>query len=49
MKYRIDAYTKNGAVKKGTQLLEDINEAIKLAKQVATHYRCHTKITRVQA
>lgn len=49
MKFRIDAYLKNGAVKQGTKLLEDIDAAIKLAKQVATHYHCYTHIARVQA
>lgn len=48
MKYRIDAY-KGGAIKRGTKLLTDIDEAIKLAKQVATHYHCYTRIARVQA
>ena len=46
MKYRVDAY-KNGAVRQGTKLLTDIDEAIKLAKQVATHYHCQTCIARV--
>lgn len=46
MKYRVDAY-KNGAVRQGTKLLTDIDEAIKLAKQVATHYQCYTRIARV--
>lgn len=49
MKYRIDAYQKNGAVKQGTKLLEDIDAAIKLAKQVASRYHCYTRIARVQA
>ena len=31
MKYRIDAYYKSGAVKQGTKLLDNIDEAIKLA------------------
>ena len=48
MKFRIDAYLKNGAVKQGTKLLEDIDTAIKLAKQVASHYHCYTRIARVQ-
>lgn len=48
MKFRIDAY-KNGAVKQGAKLLDNIDEAIKLAKQVAAHYHCTTKIARVQA
>ena len=48
MKYRIDAY-KNGTVKQGAKLLSDINEAIKLAKAVASHYHCITMIARVQA
>ena len=47
MKYRVDAY-KNGAVKQGTQLLENIDDAITLAKNVAMHYKCYTKIARVQ-
>lgn len=46
MKYRIDAY-KGNAIKHGTKLLSDIDEAIKLAKQVATHYHCYTRIARV--
>ena len=46
MRYRIDAY-KNGTVRQGTKLLTDIDEAIKLAKQVAAHYRCCTRIVRV--
>lgn len=46
-KYRVDAY-KNGAVKQGTQLLENIDDAIALAKKVAMHYKCYTKIARVQ-
>lgn len=47
MKYRIDAYMKGGAVRQGTQLLTDIDEAIKLAKAVAAHYHCWTRIARV--
>ena len=47
MKYRVDAYQK-GAVKQGTQLLENIDDAIVLAKKVAMHYKCYTKIARVQ-
>lgn len=46
MKYRIDAY-KNGAVKQGTRVLDNINEAIKLAYAVAKHYECYTRIARV--
>lgn len=46
MKYRVDAY-KNGAVKQGTKLLENIDDAIALAKKVATHYHCCTRIARV--
>lgn len=46
MKYRIDAYGK-GAVKQGTKLLDDIDDAIALAKKVAVHYKCYTKIARV--
>ena len=46
MKYRIDAY-KNGAVRQGTKLLSDIDEAIKLADAVANHYKCYTRIARV--
>jgi hypothetical protein len=38
MKYRVDAYRK-GAVKQGTQLLENIDDAIALAKKVAMHYK----------
>ena len=48
MKYRVDAY-KNSAVKQGTQLLDNIDAAIVLAKKVATHYHCYTRIARVQA
>lgn len=47
MKFRIDAY-KNGTVKQGAKLLSNINEAIKLAKAVASHYHCYTRIARVQ-
>ena len=47
MKYRVDAY-KNGAVKQGTQLLDNIDDAITLAFKVAKHYKCYTKIARVQ-
>lgn len=47
MKYRVDAY-KNGAVKQGTQLLDNIDDVIVLAKKVAMHYKCYTKIARVQ-
>lgn len=36
MKYGIDAY-KGGAVKQGTKLLDNIDEAIKLAYAVANH------------
>lgn len=46
MKYRIDAY-KSGAVKQGTKLLDNIDEAIRLAYTVAKHYKCYTKIARV--
>ena len=46
MKYRVDAY-KNGAVRQGTKLLSDIDEAIKLAYAVANHYKCYTRIARV--
>lgn len=48
MKYRIDAYIK-GTVRQGTQLLDDIDAAIKKAKEVASHYKCYTKIARVTA
>lgn len=47
MKYRVDAY-KNGAVRQGTKLLNNIDDAIVLAKKVATHYHCYTRIARVQ-
>lgn len=47
MRYRVDAY-KNGAVRQGTKLLNDIDDAIALAKKVATHYHCYTRIARVQ-
>lgn len=46
MKYRIDAY-KGSAVKQGTKLLDNIDEAIKLAYAVAKHYKCYTRIARV--
>ena len=46
MKYRIDAYIK-GTVRQGTHLLDDINAAIKKAKEVATYYHCYTRIARV--
>lgn len=48
MKYRVDAY-KNGAVKQGTQLLDDIDAAIKKAKEVASYHHCYTRIARVTA
>lgn len=47
MKYRIDAYFKNGAVKQGTKLLDNIDDAIHLAYIVANHYKCYTRIARV--
>ena len=47
MKYRIDAYYKGGAVKQGTKLLDNIDEAIKLAYAVANRYKCYTRIARV--
>lgn len=47
MKYRIDAYIKSGAVKQGAKLLDNIDEAIKLAKEVAKHYKCYTMIARI--
>lgn len=47
MKYRVDAY-KKGAVKQGTQLMENIDDAIALAFKIAKHYKCYTKIARVQ-
>lgn len=37
----------NGAVRQGTKLLSDIDEAIKLAYAVANHYKCYTRIARV--
>ena len=46
MKYRIDAYVK-GTVRQGTHLLDDIDAAIKKAKEVAAYYKCYTKIARV--
>lgn len=46
MRYRIDAYIK-GTVRQGTQLLDDIDAAIKKAKEIASHYKCYTKIARV--
>ncbi len=47
MKYRIDAYFKNGTVRQGTILLDNIDAAIEKAKQVASHYHCYTRIARV--
>lgn len=38
---------KGGAVKQGTKLLDNIDEAIKLAYAVANHYKCYTRIARV--
>lgn len=49
MKYRIDAYYKSGAVKQGTKLLDNIDEAIKLAYAVANHYKCYTRIARLNS
>lgn len=49
MKYRIDAWTKGTTPKQGKKLLDNIDDAIALAKQVATHYHCCTRIIRVQA
>lgn len=49
MKYRVDAYRNNAVIKRGEILLDSIDEAIKLAKNVATHYHCYTRIARVQA
>lgn len=48
MKYRIDAYI-NGTVRQGTLLLDNIDAAIKKAKEVASHYHCYTRIARVTA
>lgn len=48
MKYRIDLYV-NGTCRQGTELLDNIDDAIKLAKQVASHYHGYTRIARVQA
>ena len=45
-KYRVDAYMK-GAVKQGTRLLENIDDAVSLAIKVAMYYKCYTKIARV--
>ena len=47
MKYRVFAWKKNGASMRGTQLLTDIDEAIILAKKVAAHYHCMTRVERV--
>ena len=47
MKYRIDAYFKNGTVRQGTILLDNIDAAIELAKKVASQYHCYTRIARV--
>lgn len=49
MKYRVDAYRNNTIIKSGKILLDSIDEAIKLAKNVAAHYHCYTRIARVQA
>lgn len=48
MKYRIDAYYKSGAVKQGTKLLDNIDEAIKLAYAVANHYKCYTRNSQIK-
>ena len=49
MKYRIDLYQSGRVVKTGTRIISDIDEAIKLAKNVAINFRGHyTKIARVQ-
>ena len=47
MKYRVDAYTKSGAVRQGTILHNDFDKAQKLAKAVAAKYHCWTRIARV--
>lgn len=49
MKYRIDAYKKGGAVKQGIKLLDNIDETIKLAYAVANHYKCYTRIARLNS
>ena len=46
MKYRIDAYIK-GTVRQSTLLLDNIDAAIKKAKEVAAYYHCYTRIARV--
>lgn len=46
MKYRVDAY-KKGTIRQDTVLLDDINAAIKKAKEVAAYYKCYTRIARV--
>ena len=48
MKYRIDLYL-DGKCRQGKQLLDTVDEAITLAKKVATHYHGYTCIARVQA
>lgn len=49
MKYRVDLYRSRKIVKNGTQLHENIDDAIALAKKVAMAYKGHyTKIARVQ-
>ena len=49
MKYRIDLYQSGRVVKTGTRVINDIDEAIELAKKVAIRFRGHyTKIARVQ-
>lgn len=47
MKYRVDAYMNKGAVKQGAKLMDKIDDAIVLAKKVASYYHCQTRIARV--
>lgn len=47
MKYRVDAYMNKGAVKQGTKLMSNYDDAVVLAKKVATYYHCCTRIARV--
>ena len=48
MKYTVVLYRAGSIVRHGTQQLDDINQAIDLAKKVAMNNRgCYTKIHRV--
>lgn len=49
MKYIIIAWKKGTSPKRGNKQVDNIDDAIKLAKAVASHYHCFTRIERVQA